>query len=104
MRLPGSEVGADLEIAASLGFNFLDCDALGDVDEGEAAAVLAVNVKDGEFCDDLADGPGASQGKRTLLEDLGAAIARAVFHGHNNLRLVWVGYEIHGTADTLKAR
>ena len=86
-----------MEFATRLCPHFLHGDTLRQIDQCELS-LLAVYIERAELRDNLAHRPGASQRKCTLLQDLGAAVLRAVLHHDDNLRIVGTRDQIHSAA------
>jgi len=91
------QLAPDMEFAARLCPHFLHGDTLRQINQRELS-FMAVYIECAKLRDNLAHRSGASQRERTLLQDLGAAVLRAVFHYDDNLRLVRTRDQIHSTA------
>lgn len=77
------------KVATRLGFDFINCHVWRKFHEMKVP-IVPIDVEDREICDNLADSASTRKGKRAFFQDFGAAVLRAVFHGYDDLCLVWV--------------
>ena len=63
----------NVEVAASLGLELVERDALSNVDQCHLAR-STVDIERSEISDNHADSAGTSEGERTLLNNLGLAV------------------------------
>ena len=90
-----------MKFAARLCSHLLCADTIRQIGQCELT-LLAIYVERAKLCDDLADCPGASQGERTLLQNLWATILRTVLHHDDDFCAVGIRDQIHGTADACR--
>lgn len=99
LQLHGLQVLGDLEGSGSLAADILDSDALGVLNQSQTLG--GADVEHGQVGDDGRDTLGAGQGEGAVGQNLGVTLLVGVLHGDNDLGLLGVGDQIHGTTDTL---
>ena len=87
------------EVTGGLSPQLIEREAFRNISQGQLAC-NTVDLEHRQVRDDHADRTCASEGKSALADDLGRAVLGHVLHRRNDLGLVRVRDEIHGTTDT----